>query len=568
MNVAKRAVVLLGVLGGALSLAAAAEAPAKTPLAVAGSNVLASAKGRPNIVFCFADDWGRYANCYAALDVRPSINPLLKTPNIDRVAREGVLFRSAFVTAPSCTPCRSSLLSGQYFFRTGRGAILQGALWDAAIPSYPLLLRDAGYHIGKSYKVWSPGAPADAPYGGQQYAYEKAGRDFCRFSSRATALVQGGLPFADAQAKILAQVGGNFDAFLADRKPGQPFCYWFGPTLTHRPYEKGSGKALWGLNPDALTGRLPQFMPDAPEVRADYTDYMGEIQAWDAGVGVIVERLRACGELDNTILVVSGDHGMPGVPGGKCNLYDHGVAVALLVRGPGIPGGRVVDDFVNLMDLAPTFCEIGGVQPPAVMTGRSFLGVLRSAQTGQVDAARTWVVTGRERHVAAAREGNLPYPHRALRTRDFLYIRNFAPERWPMGSPHFTSKADLPPAAVLEQNTFAAFADMDASPTKAWLVRQYGEEDWEWQYNYAFGKRPAEELYDLRKDPDQVLNVAAEPAYARQKDELAVRLLKILADANDPRVTGDGKTFDRPPFSDPEPSGPGKKAARKTRKPN
>ena len=546
MNAVKKTVALLGALGCALVVASAAEAPAK----------------RPNIVFLFADDWGRYANCYAALDSHPTINPLLKTPNIDRVAREGVMFRNAFVTAPSCTPCRSSLLSGQYFFRTGRGAILQGAIWDSAIPSYPLLLKDAGYHIGKSYKVWSPGAPADAPYGGQLHAYENAGRDFNRFSTRATEMVRGGLTFEAAKAKMLAQVRGNFDAFLAARKPGQPLCFWFGPTLTHRAYEKDSGKALWGFDPETLKGRLPKFMPDVPEVRADYTDYMGEIQAWDAGVGVIVERLREIGELDNTILVISGDHGMPGVPGGKCNLYDHGVGVALLVRGPGIKGGRVVDDFVNLMDLAPTFCEIGGVQPPAVMTGRSFLDVLRSEKAGQVDASRTWVVTGRERHVAAAREGNLPYPMRSLRTRDFLYIRNFAPDRWPMGKPNFTSKADMQP---LEHNTFAAFADMDASPTKTWLVHQFGEEDWEWHYNYAFGKRPGEELYDLRKDPDEVLNVAAEPAYAQQKSELAARLMKILTDAGDPRVTGDGKTFDRSPFTDAEPNGPAKRAAKAER---
>ena len=114
------------------------------------------ADNRPNIVFCFADDWGRYASIYANVETRPSINQVLKTPVIDRMAREGVLFKNAFVTAPSCTPCRSSLLSGQYFFRTGRGAILQGAVWDSSIPSYPLLLRDAGYHIGKTYKVWSP----------------------------------------------------------------------------------------------------------------------------------------------------------------------------------------------------------------------------------------------------------------------------------------------------------------------------------------------------------------------------------------------------------------------------
>lgn len=511
---------------------------------------------RPNILFCFADDWGRYASIYSKIDGGPSINQVLKTPVIDEVAREGVLFKNAFVTAPSCTPCRSSLLSGQYFFRTGRGAILEGAVWDSSIPSYPLLLRDAGYHIGKSYKVWSPGAPADAPYGGQLYAYEKSGRDFCRFSESATGLVRGGMTFAGAKQTILAQVRGNFDAFLADRKPGQPFCYWFGPTLTHRPYEKGSGKALWGVEPDSVRGKLPKFLPDVPEVQADFTDYMGEIQAWDEGVGVLLQRLKEAGELDRTLVVISGDHGMPGVPGGKCNLYDFGLGVALIVRGPGIKAGRVVDDYVNLVDLAPTFLEAGGLKPPDVMTGHSFLNVLHSQQSGQVDPGRTWVVTGRERHVAAAREGNLPYPQRALRTPDFLYIRNFAPDRWPMGSPKFTSTADMPSLDALEHNTFVAFADMDASPTKAWLVHQFGEEDWEWHYNYAFGKRPGEELYDLHKDPEQMVNRADDPAYAEQKRELAARLLKVLADAKDPRVQGDGKTFDRPPFAGVPSEGP------------
>ena len=444
------------------------------PAAVRGADPAKPAK-RPNILFCFADDWGRYAGIYTNVETRPSINQVLQTPTLDRVGREGVIFRNAFVTAPSCTPCRSSLLSGQYFFRTGRGAILQPAVWDTSIPTYPLLLRDAGYHIGKSYKVWSPGKPADAPYGGQKYAYEKAGRDFCDFSEHATRLVRQGMSFPAARDQILGQVRGNFDAFLADRKPGQPFCYWFGPTLTHRAYEKGSGQALWGINPDSLKGRLPKFMPDVPEVRADYADYMGEIQAWDAGIGVLLRKLEEIGELDNTLVVISGDHGMPGVPGGKCNLYDFGVGVALVVRGPGVQAGRVVDDFVNLMDIAPTFLEAGGVKPPPTMIAHSFLDVLRSGKSGQVDPSRTWVVTGRERHVAGAREDNLPYPHRALRTPEFLYVRNFAPDRWPMGSPKFESQGDLPEARALEKSTYTAFADMDASPTKAWLVRQYGK---------------------------------------------------------------------------------------------
>ena len=161
---------------------------------------------KPNIVFLFADDWGRYANIYTTIENQASISQVLKTPNIDRVARQGTLFRNAFVNAPSCTPCRSSLLSGQYFFRTGLGAILMGAKWDSTIPSYPLILRDAGYHIGKSYKVWGPGTPADAPYGGQRYAYEKAGADFNDFSENATILVNKGFTFTEAKEKILKHI--------------------------------------------------------------------------------------------------------------------------------------------------------------------------------------------------------------------------------------------------------------------------------------------------------------------------------------------------------------------------
>jgi uncharacterized sulfatase len=307
---------------------------------------------------------------------------------------------------------------------------------------------------------------------------------------------------------------------------------------------------LWGIDPDSLRGKLPKFMPDVPEVRSDFADYMGEIHAWDAGIGVLIKKLEEIGELDNTIIVLSGDHGMPGVPGGKCNLYGQGVGVALMARGPGIKPGRVVDDFVNLMDIAPTFLEAAGEKPPEVMTGKSLLNVLQSEKSGQVDPDRTWVVTGRERHVADAREGNLPYPQRALRTPDFLYIRNFAPDRWTMGTPKFTGPSDMPSLEVLEQKTFDSFADMDASPTKAWLVHQFGKEDWEWHYNYAFGKRPGEELYDLRKDPDQTLNLSSDPAYAKQREELAARLLNILTDAKDPRVLSDGKIFENPPFTD------------------
>src|SRR5207249_4407102 len=205
---------------------------------------------------------------------------------------------------------------------------------------------------------------------------------------------------------------------------------------------------------------------------------------------------------------------------------------------------------VRLPDLAPTFMEVGGVTPPADLYGRSILPLLQSDKSGQIDADRNWVVTGRERHVARAREDNLPYPMRALRTPDFLYIRNFAPDRWPMGSPASAAEKSLPPTEAMENNTYVAYADMDASPTKAWLIEHRDDSQWKWHYDFAFAKRPGEELYDLKKDPDQIHNIAADPAYAKQKQELSAQLMKRLTDAGDPRVMGDGKTFDRPPFTD------------------
>ncbi|MEK7834355.1 MAG: sulfatase [Acidobacteriota bacterium] len=513
------------------------------------------AADKMNILFCHADDWGRYASIFAEFEKHPNLNQIVKTPNIDRVAREGVLFRNAFVNAPSCTPSRSSLLSGRYFFNTGRGAILRDARWDAAIPSFPLLLRDAGYHIGETYKVWSPGSPVDAPFGAGKYAYEKAGNLPNDFSENVTAMIGKGATLAEAREKIFAQVRGNFDDFLADRKADQPFMYFFGATTTHRRWIKGSGKALWGIEPDALKGKLPAFLPDVPEIREDVADYLGEVQAWDAYVGLLLKRLEETGELEKTVIVVSGDHGMPGVTNGKCNLYDFGTGVTLAVRIPGVKGGRVVDDLVSLPDLAPTFMEIGGVKLPAGLNNRSLWSLLQSGKSGHVDATRNWVISGRERHVHTARDGFLPYPQRALRTQEFLYIRNFAPDRWPMGDPKSVTANNAPSGQQLEEDTYAGFADMDASPTKAWLVAHRNDSKWRRHYDYAFAKRPAEELFDLSKDHQQMKNVAADPAYAKQKSKLAAQLMTILKEAGDPRVGNDPQAFERMLFvDDPAPA--------------
>ncbi len=404
-------------------------------LGSAGETEAAEQK-RPNILFVFADDWGRHASAYAKIDGPGTVNDVLRTPNFDRVAGEGVLFRRAFVSAPSCTPCRSALFSGQHFWRTGRGAILRGAVWDGTNLAWPLMLRDAAFHIGESFKVWGPGTPGDAPYGAGKHAYERAGRNFNDFSENVTRMVAEGTPVEAAKKKLYDEVLANFNAFLGDRKSGQPFCYFFGPTNVHRKWVKGSGKKLWNLEPDALRGKMPPFLADVPEVREDLADYFGEVQAFDAALGVLLQRLKETGELDNTLIVVSGDHGAPGFPHGKCNLYDFGSSVSLAIRWGGAKGGRVVDDLVSLTDLAPTFLEAAGLPVPDRMTGRSLVSLLKSDKSGQVDPQRTAVFIGRERHVENARADFMPYPQRAIRTHDFLYIINFKPDRWPLGDPY------------------------------------------------------------------------------------------------------------------------------------
>ncbi|RMD84489.1 MAG: sulfatase, partial [Lentisphaerae bacterium] len=327
-----------------------------------------------------------------------------------------------------------------------------------------------------------------------------------------------------------------------------------GPTNTHRKWERGSGKQIWGLDPDALTGKLPAFLPDVHEIREDVCDYLGECLAFDAGLGVLIKRLEEIGELDNTLIVVSGDHGIPGFPRAKCNLYDIGCEVTLAARWPGkIPSGRIVDDFINLMDLAPTFLEAAGVEPPAGIPARSLMPLLCSEHSGQIDPTRTYVVTGRERHVARAREGNLPYPQRAIRTKDFLYIRNFAPDRWPMGDPANLDDPNTvpPPYEVLANDTFIAYPDLDASPSKAWLIHHRAEQRVKDLFELGFGLRPLEELYDLRVDPHYMHNVADDPAYQQTKEQLWQQLKSELEKNEDPRLVESPCRFERSPFTDP-----------------
>ena len=457
---------------------------------------------RPNILFCLADDWS-WPHASIAAD------KVVKTPTFDRVAREGVLFENAFVSAPSCTPSRGAIVTGQWHWRLEEG----GNLWStlpAKFDVYPDLLEEAGYHVGYTRKGWGPGR--DAPGGRTR---NPAGPRY-----------------------------KDFGEFLKTRPEGKPFCFWFGSYDPHRGYKWQSGVKS-GMKLEDV--EVPACMPDSETVRTDICDYYLEVQRFDAEVGELMKMLEADGELDNTLVVISGDNGLP-FPRCKSNLYDTGTHVPLAARWPAaVKGGRVVEDFISLSDLAPTFLAAAGLKPPAEMTARSFLDILTSGKSGRVDGKRDHVLTGKERHVAAQESDMSGYPMRALRTHEFLYIRNFKPDRWPSGHPAGYAE---PTEIVVSKpkGTHYGYADTDASPTKSYIIKHRDDPKVTGLFELAFGKRPAEELYDLKKDPAQINNVAGRPEYVETQKQLATALMAELKAMQDPRVLGKGDLFDHYPY--------------------
>ena len=454
------------------ALAAALAAPA-----------FAQRQKRPNILFAISDDQS-FPHTGAAGD------PVVRTPHFDRVAAEGVRFAFAYCSSPSCTPSRGAILTGQECYRLREGMNLWSSL-PADIPVYTDLLEQAGYHVGFARKGWGPG-------------------DFAA----------GGRPRNPA-----GQQYESFDAFFAARQKNQPFCFWFGSQDPHRPYEKGSGLAS-GLRLDDVV--VPQFLPDEREIRSDMLDYFFEIERFDRNLGAILAALEKADELDNTLVVVTSDNGMP-FPRAKTNLYDHGTRLPLAMRWPErIPGGRVVEDFVSFVDFAPTFLDAAGVETPSEMTGRSLLPLLSAAGSGRIEPARDHVILARERHTIR-RAGRVGYPMRAIRTYDSLYIRNLEPDRWPAGDP-------------------PDFGDIDGSPSKDFLLRNREAPGVRLYFELACAKRPAAELYDMAYATDQTANVAGRAQYAQIEKALAARLDARLTETRDFRLSSQEAPWESAPY--------------------
>lgn len=450
--------------------------------AVANAEEAPAKDTRPNILFCIADDWGwPHAASYG--------DKVVKTPNFDRIAKQGVLFEHAYVSAPSCTPSRNAILTGKYHWLLGQGVNLWSE-FPAGHATYPRTLEKQGYFVGTWRKNFGPGKNLPQPVAGN--------------------------PFKSPEA------------FFKALPANQPFCFWFGTSDPHRPYKLDAGVNS-GMKLDEV--QVPKSLPDVPEVRSDICDYYYEVQRFDQEVGKVLNFLELQGKLANTIVIMTGDHGYP-FPRGKCNLYDIGARVPLAIMWGDKIKSQTFSDFVSLTDIAPTILDFTNTPAPQPMSGHSLKEILLEGLTSS--PSRKNVICGKERHTPSQQEPLHGYPMRSIRTHDYLYIHNFKPERAPAG----TLEAPLRPN----------YGDIDDSPSKSFILKHKDDIKYKKYFDLCMGQRPAEELYDNRKDPDQIHNLADDPNYTAIKDTLKAELFKQLTATNDLHMQGRGDEYEKIPY--------------------
>lgn len=462
----------------------------------------------PHILFVIADDWGPQSGAYGT--------PWVKTPAFDRIAREGLLFRQAYTPVAKCAPSRAILLTGRHAWQNGAAAN-HLAYFPPDLRTWPEVLLQQGWHVGVTGKGWAPGV-ARTESGEPRLLTGRV------FGKRTTAP-----PSPEFNRNDYA---ANFSDFLDAAPAGKPWSFWVGTSEPHRAYEHRSGLTKGGRTPEQID-RVPAYWPDDVRVREDLLDYAYAVDYFDQQLGRIVAELEKRGLLDSTLIIVTGDHGMP-FPRVKGFAYRASNHVPLAIRWPkGIRGsGRTIDDFVDFTDLAPTLLDYArvdaaksGMKP---MTGRSLRPIFETEKSGRVVAERDHVLIGRER-TDVGRPNDEGYPIRGIITADYLYLRNYEPGRWPAGNPE------------------TGYLDTDGSPTKT-LILQRGREnraDVYWQL--GFGRRAAEEFFDLRLDADCVINLAAQPARVGEMALLRDRMETLLRAQEDPRQLGRGAEFDRYP---------------------
>lgn len=436
---------------------------------------------RPNILILLADNWA-WPHASAAGD------PVVKTPNFDRVASEGVLFTNTYCQVPSCSPARAVLLTGQACHRLRDAANLWGS-WPGSLWTYPELLEDEGYAAGYEGKGWGPGV-----------IFQKSGARRNRNPS--------GRKFA------------SFAAFLDAIPEDQPFVYWMGSHNPHQPWT-AQNEFFKGL--DASKVKVPAYLPDTPEIRKTILDYYAEVQQFDHEAGLLLDELAKRKLEENTLVIILGDNGWQ-TPRGLANVYDAGTRTPMAIRWPGRGAtGEKRDQFVSFEDIAPTLLEAAGLEKHKAMTGRSLLPLLKDQN---VPDWREAIYLERERH-ANVRDGDLSYPCRAIRTKSHLYVWNLEPERWPAGDPemHFA---------------VGPFGDVDNTKFKSYILEHRQDPQVAPFFDLGFAKRPEHELYDLSSDPDQVRNIAADPTNQKRVQSLQDRVKRWMKETGDPRFKNPG----------------------------
>lgn len=457
---------------------------------------------RPNILFVIADDWSwPHAGAYG--------DKIVKTPAFDKVAQQGILFNNAFCVVPSCTPSRATLLTGKTVHSLGES----GNLWSILpqeLKTYVDLLQENGYFVGFTGKGWGPGSVEaserkDNPAGPSYHT-----------AKQSTNEAMSNINYAE-----------NFKIFLNDRPKEKPFCFWYGSSEPHRNYKEGTGAGS-GIEVENIT--VPGFLPDVQVVKNDIADYYYEIEHLDKHLGLMLEMLEKSGAIENTLIVVTSDNGMP-FPRAKANLNEYGVHMPLAMMWKSkIKPGREDNSLISFLDFAPTFLDVANIKIPKDMQGRSLLPLLEGKKVKEPQE----IYLERERH-ACVRENNIGYPARAIRTRDYLFIWNIHPERWPAGDPEHICQV-------------GPYGDIDASPTKAYMMENKNDPKVSKLFELAFQKRPREELYKLSDDPYQLNNLADDQEYGKTKEELKTRLIQWMKKTDDPRAKGEEGPWDKAPY--------------------
>lgn len=473
-------------------------------LAVYCGAIEATDSRRPNILFAIADDWGLHAGAYGTRWV--------KTPTFDRIAREGLLFKNAFTPMAKCAPSRAIILTGRHLWQNEEAGNHM-AVFPAKLKSWPEVLMEHNWHMGITGKGWGPGIANDA--GGKPRLI--TGKQYNAQKAEPPAKAMGNNDYAE-----------NFKDFLDAAPQDAPWCFWYGCTEPHRAYEFQVGVNKGGKQLSDID-RVPDYWPDNETVRHDMLDYAFEVEHVDLHLGRMLAELEKRGQLDNTLVIVTSDHGMP-FPRVKGYAYHDSNHIPLAIRWPGgvKNPGRAIDDFVDFTDIAPTILDVAGIAEPASgmlpITGKSWRPILESELSGRIVPERDHVLIGKER-TDVGRPHNWGYPIRGIITAEHLYLRNYEPTRWPAGNPE------------------TGYLDTDGSPTKSYVLNlgRINRGDRFWQLN--FGMRPADELYDLRDDRHCVHNMAASsPEIMRA---LRQRMEATLKTQGDPRMEGRGDIFDR-----------------------